>query len=155
MGRASHSDQRRKRRPRGRFGGGESLATRGVIPDLVVVRAAMAEDSTAGTEKLLPAAAPGRLSRARAGSADLPAAEQVALRQVVPVAGGAASPHVAGESPRRAVQVDQAAPRPDATGLLPQRVTEHVVDVDQAVLVAHWARPAGGAGRGGGGAGAV
>src|SRR5215211_7009597 len=75
-------------------------------------------------------------------SADVAAAEQVALGEVVPVAAGADLDHVAGHLIHGAVQVGEAVAGPDAAVGLAQGVPEDVGDVDQRL---------GGADRAGGG----
>src|SRR6266540_3054963 len=128
----------------GAFWGNGTLAKAYSTPTTPPMATATTDDSTAGSEKLLFVAA-GRHGQVgkRSGSAGVAALEQVALRQVVPVAGGADLDHVAGELLGRTVQVDEAGAGPDAAGLLAQGVAEHVVDVHQAELLADGAGPAG------------
>src|SRR5215211_8136945 len=109
-GMASHSAQRRIRRRRERLGGGACL--RSLTCGLPGCWCLAAREGVIGGAAI----AEGWYCNPcqKPISAHVAAAQQVALGQVVPVAGGADLDHVAGHLVHGAVQVGQAVAGPDA-----------------------------------------
>src|SRR6266536_2253694 len=145
IGTISHSAQRRIRLRRERSGGGAWRVARdgtGARDGGVKVggRAAMA-----GRLYRSSAERPKRRRQggwhagrgARGWSAGVPAAQEIALGEVVPEALGADLDDVAGALLDGAMQVRQPVAGPDPAGELPQGVPEHVGHVDERVLGAH------------------